>query len=299
LLRRSLMPTPGNSRTKVEKARSFDLDVLMLDLEDGVPQTDSAKALARQNLKEALEAPFKAREIAIRINGPRTKWILDDIAFLANNKIDTIVLPMVYDADDVKFVERCLSNLGVSDRVGMILLIETPASVLDLPELVKASRRINGLIAGGLDYAAELHSRSILPFDASQNGLRGDEDLIYMRQRILAVARAYGLSALDAMRPGVISDMNAFRVDAERARWLGFDGLDFYHPGFISIANEVFTPTKDELDWAARIGAANAKAEDDAPSSRMVDGRVMLPQHVEIARRLQTLARTIKDRTSD
>jgi len=46
-VRRSLVPTPGNVEAMVEKARSFPVDVLMLDLEDGVPNTDRNRARER------------------------------------------------------------------------------------------------------------------------------------------------------------------------------------------------------------------------------------------------------------
>jgi len=299
-LRRSLLATPGNVRSKVEKARKLPVDILMLDLEDGVPAMDSAKALARKVLVEALSCPasFSAREVAIRVNGPRTKWFVEDAAFVAGLNIPTVVVPMVQDAADVIYVERSLANCGAAASLGLILLIETPASVVNLPQMVEASPRTNGLIAGGLDYAAGLHSLSILPIGDPADTKGQDEDLVYMRQRVLAVGRAYGLSVLDAMRPGLISDLDSFRAAARRARWLGFDGVDFYHPAFVDIANEVFTPSPEELSWADRVLQENMSSRDDEPASIKVDGRVVLPQHVELAHRLKALAREISPRNA-
>lgn len=294
-VRRSLIVTPGNVESKLEKARKFQVDVLMLDLEDGVPDTDSAKARARNLLRDALSSSshFAAREVAIRVNGPRTKWFLQDAEFVVGLNLSTIVVPMIYDEKDMVFVERSLTNFGASESLGLILLIETPASVLNLPQIIEASPRTNGLIAGGLDYAAGLHSFSILPIGDMISTERKDEDLLYMRQRILAVGRAYNISVIDAQRPGLISDLDSFRADAQRARWLGFDGVDFYHPAFIDVANEVFTPSTEELLWADRILELNRSSRDDEPASIKMDGRVILPQHVDIAHRLKNLARDI------
>jgi len=289
-----LLATPANTEAMLLKARAFPVDVLMLDLEDGVPNEDGAKARARRLLGEALAGrPFAAREIAIRVNGPRTKWFLEDAALVAGLRVPTVVLPMVEDAADVVYAERTLAALGAPAALGLILLIETPAGVLNLPEMVNASPRVNGLIAGGLDYAMCTHSLSILPFGDSGGAGRHDDDLLYMRQRVLAVARAHKLSAIDAMRPGLISDLDAFRADAAYARWLGFDGVDFYHPAFIATANDVFTPSAEELAWAERVLGANEGGDNSVPASRKVDGRVVLPQHVEIARRLTALAADI------
>ena len=294
-LRRSLLATPGNVRSKVEKARELPVDVLMLDLEGGVPATDAAKTLARKVLGDALSSAtgFATREVAIRINGPRSKWFLEDTAFVSRLNIPTIVVPMVQDAADMIFVERSLANFGAPASLGLILLIETPAGVVNLPQIVEASPRTNGLIGGGLDYAAGLHSFSILPVGSSAGTERQDEDLVYMRQRVLAVGRACGLSVLDAMRPGLISDLDSTRAAIRRARWLGFDGVDLYHPAFVDIANEVFTPSAEELSWADKVLQGSTSMRDDEPASIKIDGRVVLPQHVENARRLKALAREI------
>lgn len=295
-LRRSLITTPCNVASKLEKARSFQADVLMLDLEDGVPEGDESKLLARQQLVDAMQSreDFTARELAIRVNGPRSPWFLDDLETACRLGVPTVVLPMVEDADDVVLAERCAERFGAAPSLGFVLLVETPAAVLNLPEMVRASPRINGLIAGGLDYAMCIHSLSILPVGRLPAAARADDDLIYMRQRVLAVARAGGLSVLDAMRPRGVSDLDAFRADAEYSRWLGFDGVDFFHPAFIDVANDVFTPSGEELAWARKVLDVPQQAGNEGrPASRIVDGQIILPQHVEIARRLTTLADVI------
>jgi len=290
-LRRSLLATPGHIEAKVRKALSLLVDVLMLDLEDGVPDLDEAKAAARQTVRAALTecARPQPREIALRVNGPRTRWFLDDLRCAIDLGIRTIVVPMLYDAGDQLFAHRCLETLGAPASTGLMLLIETPSAVLHLPAIVEAGPRTNGLIAGGLDYCAGLQSLAILPVGESPDE-RVDEDLVYLRHRVLACARAYGLSALDAMRPGLLSDLSAFRRDARRARWLGFDGVDFFHPGFVETANEVFTPSLEEQDWARQVLEAAAARPAGAPASIKVDGRVLLPQHIAMAQRLQALA---------
>ena len=297
-LRRSLLATPGNAAAKVEKALGLPVDVLMLDLEDGVPNDDVAKAAAREIIGAALKTvtPKVPREVALRVNGPRTKWFLDDLRFAVNAGVRTVVIPMIDDAADQLHAHRCLDSLGAPDDMGVMLLIETPASVLNLPAMIERGPRTNGLIAGGLDYSAGLHSLAILPVGPRPPAVHEDDDLIYLRHRVLATARAYGLSALDAMRPGLLSDMQAFRANAQKARWLGFDGIDFFHPGFVDLANEVFTPSVEELQWARQIMEAALGRDSNAPASIKIDGRVMLPQHVELALRLQALAEQIDAR---
>lgn len=296
-LRRSLLATPGNVAAKVDKSLGLPVDVLMLDLEDGVPNVDPAKAAARETIGAALRNTPKPRprEIALRVNGPRTRWFLDDLRFAVQANVPTVVIPMIEDAADQVHAHRCLASLGAPESLGVMLLIETPAAVLNLPAMIEAGPRTNGLIAGGLDYCAGLHSLAILPVGERPPAGHEDDDLIYLRHRVLATARAYRLSALDAMRPGLLSDLEAFRRDVRKARWLGFDGVDFFHPGFVDTANEVFTPSTEELAWARQVLEAAAARDPDAPASIKIDGRVMLPQHVELARRLQALAAQIAE----
>lgn len=287
-VRRSLLATPGNVEKKIRKSAKLPVDVLMLDLEDGVPNTDDAKAQARQLLGDVIRSEkFACREVSVRINGPRSPWFTQDVAFVSKLGIPTAVVPMVEDEDDIVLMERTFAQQGALDELGVILLIETPAAVLNLPAMVRCSDRINGMIAGGLDYAMCMNSLSILPLDGLIGEHRHDDDLLYLRHRVLAVARAYGLSALDALRPGKIDEPDSARADIEYARWLGFDGVDFYHPAFIELANEVFTPNTDEIAWANNVLEISASRDGSSPASQMVNGRVILPQHIEIAKRLK------------
>ena len=297
MLRRSLVSTPGNIEAMVEKARNFPVDILMLDLQDGVPNTDEAKARGRTVLGKALASgAFAAREVMIRVNGPRTSWFLDDARFVATLGIAGIVVPMVFDADDMVLVERTLDAVGAPDDFSIIILVETPAAILNLQSIVEASPRTDGMIAGGLDYALGTQSLSILPMRRPAVAKRHDEDLLYMRLHLLAVARAYGLTAIDAMRPGVLADIESVRADAEYSRWLGFDGIDFYHPSFIEMANDVFTPSAEELDWCDRVLKATEGRREGDTASIKIDGRVVLPQHIETARRLKLLSQEIAAR---
>jgi citrate lyase subunit beta/citryl-CoA lyase len=98
------------------------------------------------------------------------------------------------------------------------------------------------------------------------------------------------------MRPGELSDIEGFRAAARRARWLGFDGVDFFHPGFVGIANEVFSPSAEELAWADRLLEFMSARGSDATASAKLDGRAVLPQHVELAHRLRDMANEVAQR---
>jgi citrate lyase subunit beta/citryl-CoA lyase len=76
--------------------------------------------------------------------------------------------------------------------------------------------------------------------------------------RILVAARNAGLQAIDGpyLR---IRDIDGFREMAVRARALGFDGKWVLHPSQIEVANEVFTPSREEFDRAHAVLAAHRR----------------------------------------
>ena len=50
-----------------------------------------------------------------------------------------------------------------------------------------------------------------------------------------------------------LDDPEGMRIEAQRARDLGFTGKGSIHPKQIAALNEVFTPTKDQITRARRI----------------------------------------------
>ena len=73
LPRRSVLYMPGANTRALEKARSLDADVLILDLEDAV--APSQKVQARQHILDALaKGGYGHRESVVRVNGFDTPW---------------------------------------------------------------------------------------------------------------------------------------------------------------------------------------------------------------------------------
>jgi citrate lyase subunit beta/citryl-CoA lyase len=81
----------------------------------------------------------------------------------------------------------------------------------------------------------------------------------YVLGRILTVARAFGLQAIDGPY-AAIGDPVGFREVASRSRMLGFDGKWSIHPSQIAICNEVYTPTQEQCDQARALLASYDEA---------------------------------------
>ncbi|WP_292076244.1 aldolase/citrate lyase family protein, partial [Brevundimonas sp. UBA7838] len=75
---RSVLYLPASNARAIEKARTLDCDVAVLDLEDAV--APEAKADARDAAVAAVRRGGFGPRLGVRINGLDTDWGLDDLA---------------------------------------------------------------------------------------------------------------------------------------------------------------------------------------------------------------------------
>ena len=73
--RRSALFMPASNARAVEKARSLDCDVVILDLEDSVAP-DLKTAAREQAIAAAAAGGFGARELLVRVNALDTLFVL-------------------------------------------------------------------------------------------------------------------------------------------------------------------------------------------------------------------------------
>src|SRR6185312_911605 len=161
-VRRSTILVPGNVDRMIEKARHFAADVVLLDLEDAVPAADADKDKARRNVIAALgQGTFRAREVAVRINGPRTRWFGTDVAALAAAGAKSLILPHTYGAEDVARAEITIAETNAATPE-ITLAVETPATLLALEEIARQARFITALAVAPVDFTLALGSTALL-----------------------------------------------------------------------------------------------------------------------------------------
>ena len=103
-VRRSLLFVPGNRPERFTKALAAGPDVVVIDLEDAVAPAE--KTAARRNALDALAdlaGSVSATEIYLRLNAPRTRAGLDDLAALLDHRprLGGILLPKVEGQGDI------------------------------------------------------------------------------------------------------------------------------------------------------------------------------------------------------
>jgi citrate lyase subunit beta / citryl-CoA lyase len=250
------------------KAATLQADQVFIDLEDAVAPLEKNDGI-RQNVVDALkELHWLAQTRVVRVNDVRTRWCFRDITYVvagAAVALDCIMLPKVEAASDVHFADHLLSQLeeelGLHQRIGLEVQIESPRGLVNIEAIAAASDRIETLIFGPGDFAAAAGMPQ-LSVGASEPDY-GSDQWHYVLWRILITARAFGLQAIDGPY-GQIRDTDGFRQVAGRSRLLGFDGKWALHPDQIDLCNEVFSPAQANYERAVRILDAYAKATDDS-----------------------------------
>lgn len=276
-LRRCQLAVPGASDKMMAKAAQLDVDHIFLDLEDAV--APMAKVPARAQVVEALNTlDWGTSTRCVRINDLDTHYAYEDIISVvegAGENLDTIMIPKIKSACDVRFVDRLLTQienkLNLDRRIGIEVLIEETEAIMRVEEIAAASPRLETLIFGMGDYSA---SHGIDPGAiAGDVGYPGDI-WHYARCKLIIAARTFGLDAIDG--PFVnFKDPDYFRIECRRALQLGAVGKWAIHPSQIAIAQEVFSPGQAEVDRAFRAVAAYAEAQRTGVGSVQVDGAMV------------------------
>lgn len=255
--RRSVLAVPGSNPAMLEKAKGFGSDAVFLDLEDAV--APAQKAVARGHVVDALvSGGWGERVRTVRVNDLTTRHTYRDVIEVvegAGPHLDAIVLPKVQGPEHVVWLDLLLTQIEATmgferGRIGIEAQIETAAGLQRVAAVAAASPRLQSLVFGPGDFAADLGLRSPFvgaePFEGAFDGA-----LLAIR----AAATAAGLQAVDGPWQRV-HDLDGFRARASRSAALGFDGTWVLHPSQVEVAHDVFTPSRDAYDQALQVVAA-------------------------------------------
>ena len=292
-LNRSELSVPGSQPELFEKAANSAADVIFLDLEDAVAPDE--KEQARKNIIQALnDIDWNTKIMSIRINGLDTHFMYRDVVDVveqAGERLDLIMIPKVGTASDVYALDMMVTQIedamGYAKRIGFEHIIETALGMQNVTEIAAASPRNESLHFGVADYAASTRARTTTIGGANKDyGVLTDPDdndardyfwndmWHYAISRLVVAARANGLRPIDGPF-GDFSDADGFRAAANRAAVLGFEGKWAIHPSQINLANEIMSPSDEEVARAQKILKAMAEAEKAGKGAVSLDGRLI------------------------
>ena len=286
-LRRSMLMTPGNRPDRMRKAAVYGADALVLDLEDSVPA--AAKVQAREAVGLALrELQGCGRELCVRINTPGSGFGADDLAALPLALLDSVMVPKVESPAELHQLHALLQALEREQDVQrpreLVVMLETPRGILQALPIADACTRTTALFFGSGDYTA-----------ATGAAITANA-LLFARSAIAAAAGAVGIQAIDAAYFLDVRNAEATRADALAARELGFAGKVVFHPAQVAVANEVFSPTRAELQRAERVVAGYRQALAQGHGTALADGVFVAIDLVGPAERLLRRAALVQQR---
>ena len=269
-LRRSLFFVPGGEPKKLEKATSFGADTLLFDLEDSVspPEKDRARELVAGRLRES---DFAGAEPAVRVNPPGTPYFDRDLEAVVTAGASAIMLPKSERLEQLIEVASRIADLEARGEttagkaVRLIALVETAGGIARAVSLAEASPRIDALCFGHADFSRDM---GLSAADASRGVV------FHARCALAIAARANGVAPIDTVYLNVRDD-EAFREDAKLGLGLGFEGKLCIHPRQVTIVNDVYTPTTEEIDYARRVLSASQQAEAEGRGVFTVDGKMV------------------------
>ncbi len=91
---------------------------------------------------------------------------------------------------------------------------------------------------------------------------------------MVIAARAAGIDAIDGAFPDYKNAVG-YQRECTHAKVLGFAGKWAIHPGQIDIANQVFSPTQEEVDYARKLDTAYAEALANGLGAVAIDGKMI------------------------
>jgi citrate lyase subunit beta/citryl-CoA lyase len=284
---------PGNNWRMIERAKKENEDAVILDIEDAVPIGE--KETARWFVKDAIPM-FSAALIGIfvRVNGPATGLISDDLHFAVHQDLTGVVLPKSESRADIMRLDRIIRKEERTKRiksgsVAILPLIETARGVLNAQDIAEASKRVVALAFGAADYMRDL-GRSYIAMSESET------EILYARSRLALASRVAGIPAVDTPFFGLTIDEKGLVRQDMLAAQLGFRGKLVIHPGHVDPVNQVFTPSKEDVEQSKKIMKAYEEAAKRGFGAASLEGRMIDFATYEMAREQLSFVEVIEDR---
>jgi citrate lyase subunit beta / citryl-CoA lyase len=266
-LHRSWHFVPSHNLAYLKKAISLAADVLVFDLEDGVPVADKEKG--RQNLRSRFRElnAIDRQRCYLRVNS-EIEAFRRDLRLLRQVGFGGVVLPKVEDPRILK--SRMAAIARVSPDGGRIVLIESFRALADLPSILDASP-LSGVGLGLEDMFAEVDvpQREVVAL------------VTHVKLRLIVEAKARGLVAIDSVSLEY-RDRSKFVRECSQSRSLGFDGMFSIHPNQVGPINSAFSGRRRDIVWARRIARLSSMTSGSGYSKRGKE--VLSPPKVRKAR---------------
>ncbi len=278
-LLRSLIFVPGNRPNMLERALTFDADIIMVDLEDSVPPGE--KVAARDVAAEWIPRLRQAgQRVMVRANALDTGLTRDELAAVISPHLYGVSVGKTESAGDLREIEGIISPLEIganleAGHVNLIPWIESSRAIVNVNEMATALVRTVAIAFGAEDFTNDMG------IQRTDDG----EEVYHPRSTVAIAARAAGIASLDS--PYVaFRNPEGLKKDAGVARQMGYTGKFAIHPAQVETINEVFSPQPEDVAYARRVMEAWREAEANGRGSLSLDDKMV---DVPVVKRAQNL----------
>lgn len=288
---RSFLFVPGNKAGWIEKSVASRADALILDLEDSVPpaQKEEARGIVASKIAWLAE---QQQRVWVRINRSPHLYDFDDILAVVGPHLEGVVVSKPCGPEDIDTVSSLLSEAEYRKGVAVgatrvVPLLET-ARALQFAYEIALRERVPAIV-GATAKNADV-SRALDTVWSAEG-----RETLYLKSRVVMAARAAGKLPIGGVWQQ-IHDLEGLRASAERDRALGMSGELLLHPSNVPTANEVYSPSAQQVAYYEGMIAALDAAQAQGRASTVYDGEHIDIAHVKTAREIIALARSFEAR---
>ena len=275
-MRRSMLFLPGNAPNMIINGGTLRADSVILDLEDSVApgEKDAARILVRN----ALRTVDFGCETIVRINSLDSEFCEEDLKEIVPCAPGAIMPPKSSRREDILRLDDMIERIEEENymekgKIKLIPLIETALGVENAFAIASACARVTAVFLGG-------------------------EEILYARERMVCAARAAGVEVYDTPFTDAFDDEGLI-ADAKLAKSLGFSGKAAVAPRHVYAINEIFSPTKEEIDYAKEVMGVIEEAHRLGKGAVSLHGKMIDPPIVERARLVLEAAESAERRGFD
>ena len=273
---RTMLFVPANSWRMITTAATEGGDAVILDLEDACPiaEKETGRIFARDSIPMLKE---KGMDVFVRVNSFDTGLTEKDINYVVVAGLDGVMLPKTESKEDILRLDRLLKveeeKKGLAlNSVVILPLLESPKGISTVSEIISGSQRVIGVSFGAGDYSREIGAgMGVTSLSPEEYFLMAS----HPRSCIALAARAAGIFAIDAPFFGLVIDLEGLFREARKVKLMGFTGKLLVHPRHVDSVNQVFSPSKEEIDFARRVIKAYEEAKAKGLGATSLGGRMI------------------------
>ena len=216
-------------------------------------------------------------DVLVRVNRP-WRLLVRDLEAAVIPGVAALMLTKVDSPEHVQAIESIVDELEAErglplGKIKFVALVEDANGFFKIEHIAKSSRRLVGLSLGSEDFAADI------------GAVADPETLFYPKQRTLFAAKAAGI-----MPMGFVGSI------ARRSRRMGFMCASAVHPLQVTVLNEEFQPSAEDVERAEKMIAAYDEAYAQGLGAVQFEGAMIDVPVVNRARNVVNRAKALAAR---